>query len=137
MSHALPLVVEKRMRKVVFAAALMSVTSIAIAATENGGDLFRRCDLAVGIMEGKEPADRNEAFEVGMCLGLVQGVVATMVLEDDANPKTHKICTPPGGIKIDQATKAVMGYLFAHPEKALDDQTSVVHQVIKQTYPCK
>jgi hypothetical protein len=125
------------MSKLVFAAVLMSLTSIAIAATENGGDLFKRCDLAVGVMDGKEPADRNDAYQVGLCLGMVQGVVATMVQEDDANPKAHKLCTPPGGIKVDQATKAVMKYLYAHPEKAFEDQALVIHQAIKETYSCK
>ncbi len=120
------------------AAVLTSITSNCMAATvSDGGSLFENCDLAIGAMNDKDPKDRNEAYQMGLCLGVVEGVVGTMVLEDDANPRSHNICPPAGGIRNDQAIKVVMSYLFGHPEKANERQVSIIHQAIKKAYPCK
>ena len=120
------------------AAVLTSITSNCMAmAANDGGNLFKHCDLAIGAMNDKDPKDRNEAYQVGLCLGVVEGVVGTMVLEEDANPKSHKICPPAGGIRNDQATQIVMNFLFDHPEKTNESQVSIIHQAIKRAYPCK
>jgi len=118
-------------------AAVLAAAAANCMASTSGSILFRNCDQAVQIMNGAEPKSFNDIYQTGLCLGMVEGVVGTLVMQGDSSPKRREVCPPSGGIRNDDATKAVMSYLFSHPEKANESSVELVSQAIKKAYPCK
>ena len=93
----------------------------------DGNELLKQC-LAV------EKENINESFNIGMCLGLGQGVRNTMQLLPN---NEFKACFPKNGISNGQATRIIVSYLKKNPAKLHENEIALIIMAYIDAYPCK
>ena len=80
--------------------------------------------------DGNELADsckaQAEGFDAGYCLGVVEGVIASMKL----CKRDHSVIT------LGEATDATAKYLANHPEKLKQRDVVVARKALSEAYPC-
>ncbi|NIV28773.1 MAG: hypothetical protein GWN58_04440 [Anaerolineae bacterium] len=80
----------------------------------------------------------------GYCMGYITGVsqIGTLAYRigyssaQKRQPQTNRdICIPPN-VSLVERIKAVIAYLYSHPEKLEKHQTVLTYQALRETYPC-
>ena len=91
----------------------------------DGDKLILSCKAAVEFAEGREWKSGGEAFDMGFCLGLVEGVAFS----------SPEVCTSTD-ITHGQGARAVLKYLNDHPEKLNLRRDRLVEVALAQAFPC-
>jgi hypothetical protein len=92
----------------------------------DGNKLILSCKAAVEFAEGKEWKSGGEAFDMGFCLGLVEGVAFS----------SPEVCTS-SDVTHGQGARVVLKYLNDHPEKLSLRRDRLVEAALAQAFPCE
>jgi hypothetical protein len=99
----------------------------------DGNDLLRACNEAVRDLDG---ARDTSSFDIGYCLGVVNGVMNTMVTMNEYMLPNEKTCFP-NGIKNKQGARIVAKFLQEHPASLHRDGAFLTMAAFQSAYPCK
>lgn len=102
-------------------------------AMADGNKLLSQCKIAI---RGNAGADTNDAFQAGLCFGLVQGVQETLLAYDNDLPKVKRTCIP-DGITKNQSVKIVYKFLEDNPKYLHELETILVIAAFQDAFPCK
>ncbi|WP_447890104.1 Rap1a/Tai family immunity protein [Pseudomonas hormoni] len=102
-------------------------------AMADGNILLAQCQQFIKGMDLEKDYDRVQA---GMCVGFVEGVLATSSFYDEELPKEGKLCTPTTATN-GQLVRIVVKYMKDNPAKLNQGKTGLVWRAIKDAYPCK
>jgi len=91
-----------------------------------GNKLILSCKAAVEFAEGREWKSGDEAFDMGFCLGLVEGVAFS----------SPEVCTS-SDVTHGQGARVVLKYLNDHPEKLNLRRDRLVEVALAQAFPCE
>jgi hypothetical protein len=117
-------------------AAISSGAVLAEKDDTTGSSLLHNCQV---MLEPKDLADagRADTFGAGVCMGVVSGVLKTLVSVSDIG-KISLICPPEGSfITNGQAIRITVKYLTEHPEELHMDQAALVMIALATAFPCK
>jgi len=95
----------------------------------DGTAVLKECGLTLdlNVYHPRRVKNKQEAFGVGYCTGLVQGVYA--------NTSGSDFC-PPDGVKIQHVLELVVGFVKAHPDLEQKDAADIVRWALSDEYPC-
>lgn len=105
---------------------------------DSGTHLYEVCAAGEHLGETESPT-RVDAFNAGMCIGFISGVVQGVSGSESAHGlklRDGLICLPEGSSRL-QEIRVVRKYIMEHPENA---HLAAVIQVIKalhEAFPCK
>lgn len=77
-----------------------------------------------------------EYFQLGRCLGAVEGVRNTMLVYRSMLPPALKVCMPDGGIANGQAVRIALRYLRDNPASLHEDSSVLLMKAFHQAFPC-
>lgn len=97
----------------------------------DGNKLLEQCIAVERFLDTKAVGDE---LNIGICLGLVQGVRNTMLYM--GNEGQIKACFPEKGIDNGQATKVVVKYLKNNPALLHEDEVLLIILAFLEAYPC-
>jgi hypothetical protein len=97
--------------------------------TADGTIVLRECSLTLELntYHPRNVKNTDEAFDIGNCLGLVQGVYA--------NASGNYFC-PPDGVGIAHVLDLVVRFVKEHPELEQKDGADIVRWALSDEYPC-
>jgi len=97
--------------------------------TSDGKALLRECSLTldVNVYHPREVKNKFEAFDLGYCLGLVQGVYA--------NTSGTTFCST-RDIQVREVLELTVKFLKAHPELQGKDSADIVRWALSDEFPC-
>jgi hypothetical protein len=95
----------------------------------DGTAVLKECGLTLDLMvyNPRRIKSKQEAYGVGYCTGLVQGVYA--------NASGSSFC-PPDGVKIPHVLELVVSFVKAHPDLERKDAADIVRWALSDEYPC-
>lgn len=120
----------KTPRKYIVATLVLMLFSSSVYA--DGNKLLEQCISTERYIDTGEI--KNE-FDIGMCLGLVQGVRNTMQIM--GSDSSTKVCFPDNGIDNGQATRIVVAYLKKNPASLHEHEVLLTMLAFADAYPCK
>ena len=103
----------------------VSPSSAAQNDSADGNKLILSCKAAVEFAEGREWKSGGEAFDMGFCSGLVEGVAFS----------SPEVCTS-SDVTHGQGARVVLKYLNDHPEKLKLRRDRLVEAALAQAFPC-
>jgi len=95
----------------------------------DGKDIFRACSLTLdlNIYHPRNVKNKREAYDLGYCLGLVQGVYA--------NTSGQDFCTG-RDVHIQEVLELTVKFVKAHPELQDKDAADIVRWALSDEFPC-
>lgn len=96
-----------------------------------GKDILQACTLTLDLNfyhPGKKVRNKLEAYNLGYCIGLVQGVYA--------NTSGSYFC-PPDEVQPRKVFELVVQFVKAHPELAGKDGADIVRWALSDEFPCE
>ncbi|EJN22046.1 hypothetical protein PMI36_03329 [Pseudomonas sp. GM79] len=115
------------------AVALVGVLGCSQAMAGDGNQLLRACKEAVRDADGERV---NSGVDIGYCLGLVNGVMSTMVTMNEYLLPKEKTCFP-AGLMNQQGARIVAKYLQEHPASLHRDGAFLAMAAFQNAYSCK
>ena len=112
---------------------LLLITALSASATD-GTQLLRSCQDADQYDERKPV--RN-AYGIGMCFGLVEGVFGTLESLNPSLPLELRFCPPEQRIGPLQAARVVLKYLRENPEQHHETAALLIAVAYHNAFPCK
>jgi hypothetical protein len=109
-------------------------TLVSGAVMADGNELLENCRASILYMDRTPNSD---SFGSGLCLGITEGVLNTMVALGPQLAKESRICLPDDGIKAGQAVRVVYKYLQDNPATLHLEDTTLVRIAFQRAYPCK
>lgn len=103
------------------------------ASATDGNDLLSDCNTAIRALDKKANAD----YDVGYCLGIVQGVLGTASMLRETAPKYMRVCLPKSGVKGQQAIRVTVKFLEENPKLLNDDASMLVLLALTDAFPCQ
>ena len=104
----------------------------------DGNAALAQCQTTLRILDAGEPtpgsANIKTASDANFCLGLVQGVVQTALIYEEAG--SRMICIPGKGIKNEQGVRIFVRYLSDHPEQLHMNETVLLFIALQTAFPC-
>ncbi|WP_148864038.1 Rap1a/Tai family immunity protein [Marinobacter fonticola] len=100
-------------------------------AQADGNRLLEQCLSAERFLDTKNV---QSPFNVGVCMGMVQGVRNTMQLMGSSS---SIVCFPEGGIDNGQAIRIVTSFLRDNPAKLHYPETLLAMTAFQEAYPCE
>ncbi len=97
----------------------------------DGSTLLEQCLVTERYLETKE---MGNSFNIGMCLGILQGVRYTMQIMNDG---AIKICLPEQIITNGQAVRIVTSYLKRNPASLHKNEVALIMSAFIEAFPCK
>ena len=104
-------------------------------AVADGNSFLENCQDAIKAMD-EDNTEIANAMGVGHCFGMVDGVMNTLLVVNEALPPTARICFPKDGISNKQATRIVTKYLRDNPAELHKPAAFLVISAYKQAFPC-
>ncbi|MGZ4953504.1 MAG: Rap1a/Tai family immunity protein [Methylobacter sp.] len=110
----------------------------------DGGYLLEACQSGVKLWNGL-PGNNEDRDRTSYCSGLVNGVMATMIINGNSLPPSEArivgICnTNPSDkgkfLKTDQSIRVVLKYLEEHPEKLHEADAILAINALRKAFPC-
>jgi hypothetical protein len=92
----------------------------------DGNDLLPRCKAFVDSSENPNWKDSHEAFSVGYCLGLVNGISFS----------APDVC-PTQGVTVLQEVRVVVKYLEDNPQILNLNGAMLTERALSRAFPCK
>jgi len=102
----------------------------------DGNRLLKDCGAVVALLDDAK-SDIAESYQVGFCVGFMQGVTQTNLVYQSMVKDKAQFCLPAGGIQNGQAARVVVKYLRDHPENLHMNQTVLAFWAFKAAFPCK
>ena len=102
-------------------------------AAADGNTLLTQCTQVERFMDNKKAGAESD---IGMCLGLVQGVRTTMLLTEPLLDQKHRTCWPTDGIDNGQAVRIVLQYLRSNPALLHHDEVLLMMLAFRKAYRC-
>ena len=95
----------------------------------NGKAVLRECSITLdlNIYHPRKAKNKFEAFDLGYCLGLVEGVYA--------NTSGTDFC-PANDVPTRRVLETVVAFIKAHPEFQDKDGADIVRWALTDTFPC-
>jgi hypothetical protein len=93
---------------------------------QDGNHLLMQCQAVVDTADKPNWRDVHEAWNVGFCLGLAQGI-----------PYGSPLVCPPAGVTNGQSVRVVVKFLNDNPEKLNLDEDELVTLALSKAFPCK
>jgi hypothetical protein len=95
----------------------------------DGKAVLRECSLTLdlNVYHPRKVKTKFEAFDLGYCLGLVEGVYD--------NTSGQDFC-PPDGVKTEHVLEVTVGFIRAHPELQEKVGADIVRWALSEVYPC-
>lgn len=115
------------------AVALTGALSCGLAMAGDGNQLLRACKEAVRDSDGERD---TSGVDIGYCLGLVNGVMNTMVTMNEYLLPKEKTCFP-ARLMNQQGARIVAKYLKEHPASLHRDGAFLVMAAFQNAYPCR
>jgi len=103
------------------------------ASATDGNDLLSECNTAIRALDKKAHAD----YDVGYCLGLIQGVLGTASIMGETAPKNMQVCLPDSGVKGQQAIRVTVKFLEDNPKLLNGDASMLVLLALTDAFPCQ
>ena len=97
----------------------------------DGDHLLPKCKAYVEVGTDRSARDRVEALRTDICVGEISGLVNVGRLL----PRHINSCNPPGVTRF-HATRIVVAYIEAHPERMHDDFTELALEAMHDAWPC-
>lgn len=97
----------------------------------DGNTLLEQCLVTERYLDTKE---MSNPFNVGMCIGIIQGVRYTMQIKNDG---AIKICLPEQIITNGQAVRIVTSYLKRNPASLHINEVALIMSAFIEAFPCK
>jgi len=97
----------------------------------DGANLMPKCKAYVEVGADRSTRDPVEAFRTDICVGEISGLVHVGRLL----PRHISSCKPPD-VTRGQATRMVVAYIEAHPERIHDDFTELALEAMHDAWPC-
>jgi len=94
-------------------------------------NLLPKCKAYVEVGSDRSARDPVEALRTDICVGEISGLVRVGRLL----PRHINSCKPPG-VTRDQATRVVVAYIEAHPQRMNDDFTELALEAMHDAWPC-
>lgn len=95
------------------------------APVNDGNDLLPRCKAFVDTSDNSRWGSTHEAFSVGFCMGLVEGV---------ASASPH-VC-PVKGVTNLQSARVVLKYLEDNPQSLNLNEAVLTELALSKAFPC-
>jgi hypothetical protein len=131
-----------QMRPVLMVALLIGLSiEVAHAQPHDGNELLQECNAAIVEVDHSDVAKPSDALSVGLCFGMVRGVMETMLVWQIAD-NAHKqepfwgSCIP-ADVSPTQAVRIVVKYLNDHPEELNRGDSTLVMSALSKAFPCK
>jgi hypothetical protein len=124
------------MKALVGAVALAGMLGSGAAMAErkyDGNELLGQCQQYIKL------ADSDQSFnhiQAGICTGLVEGVISTVVFYSGVLKKDEKFCMPDNVVNA-QMVRIVVKYLKDNPKQLNKMNTVLILDAFKDAYPCK
>lgn len=115
------------------ALASLLVNGQAYAKEEVG--LLAQCNDVIRFMDHKE-LNLNASPAMGLCVGMVEGVLKTMRSMNSKLPKAFQTCFPRREITNDEAVRVVVKYI-RESELTDTDDAMLAMFAIQEAYPCE
>lgn len=95
----------------------------------DGKAILRECSLAldVNVYHPRKLKKRSEAFDLGYCLGLVEGIYANISGRD--------FC-PPDNVGTPRVLELTVNFVKSHPELQDKDGADIVRWALSDEFPC-
>jgi Rap1a immunity proteins len=129
------------MKSAILLVTAMCLCSVASAQDADGNLLLKHCNVAIRFVDAPTSVTSQEAESGMYCMGLVRGIVDTVMLWQESD-KAFKNRVSPGRpcltteIKTSQAVRIVVKYLNDHPEQLHHDDSLLVVVALKTAFPC-
>ncbi len=130
-SSILPIKIGKKFSRAVAAAMLIFVSTASLA---DGNKLLSQCSAAEQFLDTQEI---RQASDIGICIGLVQGVRNTWLYLQDSLPKDMQLCWPEQGINNGQAVRILVRFLRNNPAKLHEDEVLLAMLAFRNAYMCR
>ena len=97
-----------------------------------GTNLLNNCSLFIKLAEGKDLTSLDQAFNIGLCAGFIEGIIKSEYTHKDKK----LFCSPKESIKIDQAVRIVVKYVNDNPQNLHSDSILLVFSALMKAFPC-
>jgi hypothetical protein len=122
------------MKSAILLVTAMCLCSVASAQDADGNLLLKHCNVAIRFVDAPTSVTSQEAESGMYCMGLVRGIVDTVMLfKNRVSPGRPCLTTE---IKTSQAVRIVVKYLNDHPEQLHHDDSLLVVVALKTAFPC-
>jgi hypothetical protein len=120
---------------------LFAVLSIGFVnnAWADGRDLLKECTKAVAghrSDEVRQNQSKSDSLEVGLCLGMMEGVTNLNAMYQYKLGKGAIFCLPVGGLKNGKAAELVVKYLNDHPAELDEHAIVLIYRALNEAFPC-
>jgi Rap1a immunity proteins len=93
--------------------------------SSDGNDLLPRCQAMINAADDPNWKSTHEAFSVGFCTGLVEGIIYA----------SSTVCTPKG-VTVLQSARVVVKFLEDNPDKLNLDERALADTALTKAFPC-
>jgi len=119
---------------------LLTFTCAYCRAEHNGIELSEECSIAANSDNPNLNDSPGDALKRGICIGLVRGVMESMMLWDAADKRRTQQAFH--GCIIDavmplEAIKVVVKFLNDNPSRLHEPDTVLINVALSQAYPCR
>ena len=128
-------------KKLIKGLAFSMLLNSELAMATDGKKLLAACQTVINYIDsGETSLDHSSGVDIGLCLGMAEGVRNTMIiysLSDLPQDSYYRVCLPEGGIKNGQAARIISSYLMKNPAKLHIDASGLAMFAFIDAYPCK
>jgi len=128
-------------KKIITGLTLSMLLNSELAMATDGNELLAACQTVINYMDsGETSLDHSSDLDIGLCLGLGEGVRNTMIfygLSDLPQDSYYRVCLPEGGIKNGQAARIISSHLMKNPANLHMDASGLAMLAFIDAYPCK
>lgn len=115
---------------------LIGLLFIPQPAIADGNKLLKSCTAGLRVINKDKGLSSTELVDATYCAGLVQGITDTNRI-NRMSGSSPLFCIPGDVIDKGQATRIVVNYLRAHPEKMKMHESNLVIDALMEAFPCR
>jgi Rap1a immunity proteins len=119
-----------------------SLASPVDAASTSAIDLFRKCKIALRVLDGEIQETKAVAIDAAYCAGFIDGVVQIQiglvgVPDKPAALQSIGVCLPPAGASTEQLTRVTVKFMEGRPEELHRGASFVAALALALAFPCQ
>lgn len=104
--------------------------------TTSGSELLIYCNDAISIIDTKSRPSLTEVKGLGMCFGLIEGVLNSVLGLESHLPQDRRICVQSESIKLQQLIRIFVKYVKDNPKYLHENGTILVYASLVNAFPC-
>lgn len=105
--------------------------------TTSATDFLIYCNDAIHAIDSKKNTTREESFNVGMCYGLIEGVLNSILGLDGKLPDNMRICLPKETMKAHQFARIYVKYVKDNPKELHESASFLIYSSLIKSFPCQ